>query len=75
MLVFKKNDDMCISILVKTGLIIYVDERLTTLLGQSAKSWLGKRPIDYLYKHDANLLLTKLCDLTKKIVSVFVPEN
>lgn len=60
---------MCITTLVKTGLIIYVDDRLTSLLGPSAKSWLGKRPIDYLYNPDANLLLTKLCDLTKKFVS------
>lgn len=59
---------MCITTLVKTGLIIYVDNRLTSLLGPSAKSWLGKRPIDYLYHQDANLLLTKLCDLTKKFV-------
>lgn len=60
---------MCISILVKTGLIVYVDERLTNLLGQSAKAWIGRRPIDYLYKDDINLLLTKLCELTTKIVS------
>ena len=58
---------MHISILVKSALIIYVDERLTSLLGQSAKNWIGKRPIDYLYKHDTALLLTKLCDLTSKI--------
>ncbi|RNA12059.1 hypothetical protein BpHYR1_037272, partial [Brachionus plicatilis] len=58
---------MCISILVKTGLIVYVDERLTNLLGQNAKAWIGRRPIDYLYKDDINLLLTKLCELTTKI--------
>jgi hypothetical protein len=58
---------MYISILVKSALIIYVDERLTTLLGQSTKNWIGKRPIDYLYKHDTALLLTKLCDLTSKV--------
>lgn len=61
---------MCISVLVKTGLIVYVDERLTNLLGQStSRSWLAKRPIDHLYKHDCNLLLTKLCELTEKIVT------
>ena len=60
---------MCISILVKTGLIVYVDERLTNLLGQNAKGWINRRPIDYLYKDDINLLLTKLCELTNKIVS------
>ncbi|CAF0706713.1 unnamed protein product [Brachionus calyciflorus] len=64
---YNQNQEMCISILVKTGLIVYVDERLTNLLGQSAKSWIGKRPIDYLYKDDINLLLTKLCELTTKI--------
>jgi hypothetical protein len=67
--ILKNDDNMYISILVRNGLIVYVDERLTNLLGQSAKNWIGKRPIDYLYKHDTNLLLTKLCELTNKIVS------
>ena len=59
---------MCISILVKTGMIVYANEKLTSLLGYQTDSWLGKRPIDFLYKNDSNLLLTKLCDLTYKIV-------
>jgi hypothetical protein len=58
---------MYISILVKSALIIYVDEKLATLLGQSAKNWIDKRPIDYLYKHDTALLLTKMLDLTSKV--------
>lgn len=68
--IYFKNEEMCISILVKTGLIVYVDERLTNMLGHTAKTWTGRRPIDYLYKNDINLLLTKLCDLTTKIVNL-----
>lgn len=66
-LLTQKDETMYISILVKSALIIYVDDRLANLLGQSAKNWIGKKPIDYLYKHDASLLLTKLCELTKLI--------
>ena len=64
-----KNEEMCISILVKTGLIAYSDDRLMSILGFAENAWIGKRPIEFLYKNDSNLLLTKLCDLTYKIVS------
>jgi hypothetical protein len=63
---------MCISILVKTGMIVYANEKLTNLLGFPSNSWLGTRPIDFLYKQDSNLLLTKLCDLTYKIVCILL---
>jgi len=53
-----KNEDMCISIMVKTGLIFYVDDKLTNLLGHSFESWIEKRPIDFIYKHDISLFLT-----------------
>jgi hypothetical protein len=57
---------MYISILYTSGIIIGVDEQLTTLLGQSAKNWIGKRPIDYLHQQDMTLFLSKLVDTSSK---------
>jgi hypothetical protein len=66
-----KNEDMCISIMVKTGLIFYVDDKLTSLLGHSFETWIEKRPIDFIYKHDISLFLTRLCELNNQIVTAF----
>jgi PAS domain-containing protein len=66
---FLKKEDMSITILAKTNLVVYVDKALVNILG--SRIWIGRRLTDHLYENDRVLLQSKLINITEKINAGF----
>jgi hypothetical protein len=66
---FLKKEDMSITILAKTNLVVYVDKALVNILG--SRIWTGRPLTDHLYENDRVLLQSKLINITEKINAGF----